>query len=103
MSEFELPKTLTEKQRIADLVQETMDSLKGRSCYEPEILEAVKAVVYKEKETVSKTDFASALVSKLKEDGVVKHEGELSSIQKGVESALSRINEKRKVVSSKPE
>lgn len=42
-------------------------------------------------------------MSKLKEDGVVKHEGELSSIQKGVESALSRINEKRKVVSSKPE
>ncbi len=40
--------------------------------------------MHKEKESVSKSDFASALVSKLKEDGVVKHEDELSSIQKGV-------------------
>lgn len=102
MSEFELPKTLTEKQRIADLVQETMDSLKGKSCYEPEILEAVKAVMYKEKESVSKSDFASALVSKLKEDGVVKHEGELSSIQKGVEAALTKIDSKRSVGITKP-
>ncbi len=97
MSELELPKKLTEKQRVASLVQETIDSLKGRSCYEPEIIEAVKAVIYKEKEPVSKTDFAAVLVSKLKEDRIVTHEAELSSIQKNVESALDRAAEKKKI------
>ncbi len=97
MSELELPKTLTEKQRVESLVQETVDSLKGRSCYEPEIVEAVKAVVYKEKEPVSKNDFAAALVSKLKEDKIVTHEAELSSIQRNVESALDRVAEKKKI------
>lgn len=101
MSDLELPKTLTEKQRIDGLVKETLESLKGKSCYEPEIIESVKAVLYKEKDPVSATDFATALVSKLKEEGIVKHEAELSSIQKGVELALRRMKEKLEIGKTK--
>lgn len=96
-SGFEWPKHIVELERIKSLVQETVVSLKGRSCYEPEIIEAVKAVIYKEKDPVSKTDFAAALVSKLKEDKIVTHEAELSSIKRNVESVLDRVEEKKKV------
>lgn len=102
LDNLELPKTLTEKQRIDDLVKETIESLKGKSFYEHEIIKSVKAILYKEKDQVSKTDFAASLVSKLKEEGIIKHEGELSSIQKGVVIALSGMEEERNIIRNKP-
>lgn len=102
LDNLELPKTLTEKQRIDDLVKETIESLKGKSFYEHEIIKSVKAILYKEKDQVSKTDFAASLVSKLKEDGIIKNEGELSSIQKGVVIALRGMEEERNISRNKP-
>lgn len=95
MSDLELPQSLTEKDKIAVLVKETLESLAGKSCYEPDIVEAVKAVAYKDNDKFSSKLFAETLVSKLKEEKIIKNEAELKSIQTSVESALDRVSVKK--------